>query len=132
MPPKHSTWLNPTMKQFDVVEIKGLGYLVYVILEELQNDQAKVAPLTLEGTIFEAEAVVFPISNLKLCDRSPWKAAAQVFRQTLLQTEISELTESKKKKKKKKRRNKTIKLLSDKFNLSPDEIKFIYKAMKEA
>ena len=128
MPPKNSTWLNPEMKQFDVVDVNDR---IFIILEEPQNGHARIAPLTLEGTIIE-KPVIAKVFDLKLCDRPPWKAAAQVFRQTFLQAEINELNESKKKKKKKKRRNKTVKLLSDKFNLSPDEIKFIYKAMKEA
>jgi len=125
------------MKRFDVVEIVAqpsnqfvqLTGAVCILVDDPQDGYANVAQLTLEGYT-NAEGTL-PLDCMKLCERGVWKAAAQIYRQFVIEAEMASDEFFKKRRKNTKKRIKAIKELSEQFKLSEDDIKFIYKKIKE-
>jgi len=134
--------LSCRLKRFDVVEVMSLLHAnpqsssvwcrgaICVITEEPQEGYAQVSKLTLEG--YTQGEGTLPLDCLKLCEKPVWKAAGQVFRQYTLESEIENETYFRSQKKKFKRKANTIKLLAEKFKLTEDDVKLIYKTIKEA
>lgn len=126
------------MKRFDVVEVVTQPHnqfvqlvgAICVITEEPQEGYAQVSQLTLEGYT-QAEGTL-PLDCLKLCDKPVWKAAGQVFRQHTLTAEIANEKYFRSQRRKFKRKAKVMKELAEKFQLTEDDIKLIYKTIKEA
>lgn len=125
-----STWLNPLIKRFDVVRLRQNKDCVFVVLKDQENNQVEVGVLTQAGTLESDEILTFNVEELEFCLERVWVAIAQVFRQSVLKTEIEEI-ELDIKKQRKKKRKKVIKLLAQQFKLSKAEIKFIYNRIKD-
>jgi hypothetical protein len=107
-----------------------LAGAICVITEEPQDGYAQVSQLTLEG--YTQGEGTLPLDCLKLCNKPVWRAAAQVFRQHILESEIENEKYFRSQKRKFKRKANAIKLLADKFKLTEDDIKLIYKTIKDA
>jgi len=129
--------LSCRLKRFDVVEVinqpnnQQLAEAIHIIVEEPQEGYAKISQLTIEGYVLVPLQFVH-IDCLKLCKKPVWRAAGQVFRQHILESEIEKEKKLISQKNKLKRKSNAIKLLAKKFKLNEDDVKFIYKTIREA
>jgi len=128
--------LSCRLKRFDVVEVINqpqLAEAIHIIVEEPQEGYAKISQLTIEGYVLVPHIKRFVhIDCLKLCKKPVWRAAGQVFRQHILESEIEKEKKLISQKNKLKRKSNAIKLLAKKFKLNEDDVKFIYKTIREA
>jgi hypothetical protein len=103
---------------------------ICIITEQPQEGYAHVSQLTLEG--YTQGEGTLPLDCLKLCDKPVWRAAGQVYRQAVLQSEIQNEKFFNERRRKFKRRVKVMKELASRFKLTENDIKLIYKMVKDA